>query len=84
MPPQVVKVAVAQQSNSARDLRMSGTIEAERSTSLSFAEPGTIEEGLVQEGRPCAAGRRARLTAGSYEDALGIAKARADQADDVF
>lgn len=84
-PPQVVQVAVAQQSDSARDLRMSGTIEAERSTSLSFTEPGTIEEVLVQEGEFVHSGQAlARLTAASYKDALGIAKARADQAEDAY
>lgn len=85
VPPQVVKVAVAQQSGSARDLRMSGTIEAERSTSLSFAEPGTIEEVLVQEGEAVRRGQAlARLGASSYKDALGIAKAKADQAEDAY
>lgn len=85
LPPQSVRVAVARQTDSARDLRMSGTIEAERSTALSFAVPGTIETVLVQEGEVVRAGQAlARLTARSYKDALGIAKAKADQAEDAY
>jgi membrane fusion protein (multidrug efflux system) len=84
-PPQIVTVAVARQTDSARDLRMSGTIEAERSTALSFAVPGTIEEVLVQEGEAVRSGQAlARLSARSYKDALGITKAKADQAEDAY
>ena len=83
-PPQVVKVAVARETDSARDLRMSGTIEAERSTSLSFAVPGTVEAVLVQEGETVRRGQAlARLTARSYQDAVGIARAKVVQAEDA-
>jgi membrane fusion protein, multidrug efflux system len=85
VPPQIVTVAVARQTDSARDLRMSGTIEAERSMALSFAVPGTVEEVLVQEGEAVRSGQAlARLTARSYRDALGITKAKADQAEDAY
>jgi RND family efflux transporter MFP subunit len=84
-PPQSVTVAVAVETDSARTLRMSGTIEAERSTALSFAVPGTIEEVLVQEGHSVRAGQvLARLGSRTYTDGLGIAKAKADQAEDAY
>lgn len=84
-PPQSVTVAVAVETDSARTLRMSGTIEAERSTALSFAVPGTVEEVLVQEGQAVRSGQAlARVGSRSYADALGIAKAKADQAEDAY
>ena len=49
-PPPVVQVTAAVRTDSARDLRLSGTIEAERSIALSFAVAGTVEAVLVQEG----------------------------------
>ena len=83
-PPPVVQVARAVRTDSARDLRLSGTIEAERSTALSFAIPGTVAEVLVQEGEVVARGQiLARLSAASYRDALAIAQAKADQAEDA-
>ena len=85
LPPQSVTVAVAVETDSARTLRMSGTIEAERSTALSFAVPGTIEEVLVQEGQAVRSGQvLARLGSRTYTDGLGIAKAKADQAEDAY
>jgi len=84
-PPQAVQVAAARQTDSARDLRMSGTIEAERSSSLSFSVPGTVEEVLVQEGEAVRRGQAlASLSSRSYRDALGITKAKADQAEDAY
>lgn len=66
------------------ELRLSGTIEAERSISLSFAVPGTVQEVLVSEGSTVARGQPlALLNPSSYEDALGIAGAKADQAADA-
>ncbi len=83
-PPQVVKVAVARTTDSARDVRMSGTIEAERSTALSFAVPGTVEAVLVQEGEAVRRGQPlARLAPRSYQDAVGIARAKVVQAEDA-
>ncbi len=83
-PPPTVKVAPVVRTDSARDLRLSGTIEAERSTALSFAVPGTIEAVLVQEGEAVVRGQvLARLSAASYRDALAIAQAQADQAEDA-
>jgi membrane fusion protein, multidrug efflux system len=85
VPPQVVRVAVAHETDSTRELRLSGTIEAERSSSLSFAVPGTVEAVLVQEGETVRRGQAlARLNARSSQDALGIAKAKASQAEDAY
>ena len=68
-----------------RELHLSGTIEAERSTGLSFAVPGTVREVLVQEGAPVTRGEAlARLDPQAFQDALGIAQAKADQAQDAY
>jgi len=82
--PPAVRIAVANQVDGGRDLHLSGTIEAERSTALSFAVPGTVTEVLVQEGAQVSRGQPlARLDARAFRDALGIAQAKADQAEDV-
>lgn len=82
--PQAVKVAAARETDGSRDLRLSGTIEAERSTNLSFLVPGTIEVVLVEEGEVVRRGQPlARLTVATFEDALGIARSTLAQADDA-
>ncbi len=84
-PPPVVKTAVVERTDSARDLRMSGTIDAERSTVLSFAVPGTIQEVLVDVGQGVRRGQVvARLTPTSFGHALGIAVAAQERAEDVY
>lgn len=84
LPPPVVKTATVERVGSARDLRMSGTIEAERTTALSFAVPGTVEGVFVDQGHPVRRGQvLARLTPVSYENALGIAMAHAARAEDT-
>lgn len=87
-PPSVVPVVVAQPAarvSSARDLRLSGTFAADRSISASFGTMGTVEQVLVNEGQTVRRGQvLARLSARSYQDALGIAKAKADQAEDAY
>ncbi len=83
-PPSVV-TAKAAKTDSARSLRPSGTLEAEHSVSVSFAVPGTVEQVLVKEGDVVKRGQvLARLSARSYQDSLGIAKAKADQAEDAY
>jgi RND family efflux transporter MFP subunit len=63
---------------------MSGTIEAERATPLSFAVPGTVADVLVDVGQTVRRGQvLARLTPTSFEHALGIATSQADRAQDV-
>lgn len=83
-PPPMVQIGVVVRTDSGRDLRLSGTIEAERSTALSFAVAGTVEEVLVQEGEAVSRGQvLARVAGASYRDALAIARAKADQAEDA-
>lgn len=85
LPPPIAETATVERIASARDLRMSGTLEAERTTSLSFAVPGTVEAVLVDDGQTIRRGQAlARLTRVSYESALGIAVAQAERAEDVF
>ena len=81
----IVRVAEATISRNGRELRLSGTIEPDRSTNLSFAVTGTIREVLVSEGAFVERGQiLARLDERSYEDAMGIAQAKADQASDAY
>ena len=85
LPPPTVITAKATQVDQARALRLSGTIEAERSVNASFAVPGTIQEVLVREGDSVRRGQvLARMVSRSYEDALGIAKAKSEQAEDAY
>jgi RND family efflux transporter MFP subunit len=84
LPPPTVETAPVERLASARELRMSGTIEAERSTPLSFAVPGTVANVLVEEGQAVRRGQvLARLTPESYEHALGIATSQRDRAQDM-
>lgn len=81
----VVRVAEATISQTGLELRLSGTIEPDRSTNLSFAVVGTIREVLVSEGAVVERGQiLARLDGHSYEDALAIAQAKTDQAQDAY
>lgn len=83
-PPTVVTAKVAKVAG-ARALRLSGTLEPERSVAVSFAVPGTVERVLVAEGDAVRRGQvLARLSARSFEDALGIAQVKLDQAEDAY
>jgi len=80
-----VVVAAVVKADGARELHLSGTLSAERSIALSFATLGTVEQVLVQEGQSVAQGQLlANLAPKSYQDALGIAEARAKQAEDAY
>jgi RND family efflux transporter MFP subunit len=84
LPPPAVRTAAVERLASARDLRMSGTIEAERSTALSFAVPGTVQSVFIDEGQPVKRGQiLARLNPVTFEHALGIALADASRAQDM-
>lgn len=84
LPPPTVRTAAVEPLASARELRMSGTIAAERSTALSFAVPGTVDQVLVDVGQSVKRGQVvAKLTPTSFEHALGIALAQAERAQDV-
>lgn len=83
--PPAVEVAQARATDSSRDLVVSGTLEAERSLPLSFAVPGTVEQVSVAEGESVSKDQvLARLWPRSFEDALGMARAKADQVEDVY
>ena len=83
--PQLVEVAPATSTDAARDILLSGSLEPERSLSLSFATLGTVEQVLVKEGDCVKRGQvLARLSAKSYQDALGIASSKARQAEDAY
>lgn len=85
LPPPTVVTVKATKGESVRSLRLSGTLEAERSVQVSFAVPGTIEQVMAKEGDVVKRGQvLARLSARSYQDSLGIAKAKADQAEDAY
>lgn len=84
-PPPNVTVAAVVKADGARELHLSGTLSAERSAALSFATLGTVEQVLVQEGQAVAQGQLlATLASKSYQDALGIAEAKAKQAEDAY
>ncbi len=84
LPPPMVETAPVERLSSAGELRMSGTIEAERSTPMSFAVPGTVANVLVEEGQAVRRGQAlAQLTPESFEHALGIAVSQRDRALDM-
>ncbi|HEY5961066.1 MAG TPA: efflux RND transporter periplasmic adaptor subunit [Polyangiaceae bacterium] len=83
-PPPAVHVAKATKSDGTRSLKVSGTLEAETSTTLSFAVIGTVEAVFVKEGQAVRRGQAvARITPGTYRDALDIARSKANQAEDA-
>jgi RND family efflux transporter MFP subunit len=85
MPPPTVKVVAVARSDSSRELRLSGALEAERSIVLSFAGIGTVEQVFVQEGEAVTRGQPlARISPRTYADAVGLAKASADRAEDAY
>lgn len=86
-PPSVPHVVAAPvtRADGARELNLSGSLSAERSTALSFATIGTVEQVDVQEGQTVEQGQLlARLSPKSFQDALGIAEAKANQAEDAY
>lgn len=83
--PPTVTVAQVVRSPSSRDLRLSGTLDAERSIPLSFTEPGTVQQVFVQEGDVVESGKVvASLVSKSFEDAVGVAEATANRAEDAY
>jgi membrane fusion protein, multidrug efflux system len=83
-PPLVVVKPVVT-ADGARELHLSGSLAAERSVAVSFATIGTVTEVLAQEGQAVKRGQvLARLSPRSYQDMLGIAKLKAEQAEDAY
>ncbi len=84
-PPPAVHVKKVTLSESTRLLRLSGALEAERTTALSFSVPGTVEQVFVEEGQAVKRGQLiAKVNARSYQDALSIAQSKASQAEDAY
>jgi len=85
LPPPTVKVAEVALSDASRELHLSGTLEAERTIALSFSTIGTVGQVLVQEGEAVTRGQPlARLYPSIYRDTMGMAQAKADQAEDAY
>lgn len=83
--PVAVRVAPVAATDGARDLYLSGTMSAERSVTLSFNTVGTVEQVMVQEGQAVQQGDTlATLVQQTYREALGIAKAKSEQAEDAY
>jgi membrane fusion protein, multidrug efflux system len=85
-PPVPVVVATPViRADGARELDLTGSLSAERSIALSFATIGTVEQVQVQEGQAVERGQLlATLAPKSFQDALGIAEAKAGQAEDAY
>ena len=84
-PPPAVTVTSVAKADGVRELRLSGTLAAERSFAVGFATLGTVEQVFVQEGQAVEKGQLlAKLADRSFRDALGIAEAKARQADDAY
>ena len=84
-PPPWVTVARAVKAAGLRELRLSGTLSADRSIPVGFATVGTVERVLVEEGQAVDRGQLlATLSDRSYRDAVGIAEAKARQAEDAY
>lgn len=82
--PRVQTVTVRERSKT-HELRLSATIDADRTTALAFSQPGSVEAVLVREGDQVKRGQAlARLGSASFRDALGIAQAKAAQAEDAY
>jgi membrane fusion protein (multidrug efflux system) len=85
--PAAVKVTVQaiDTTTQAETLRYSGSIEAENSVQIGFSVPGTVSAVQVNEGQRVAAGQLlATIDPTEYENALLIASAGLEQAEDMF
>ena len=83
--PSAVYVAPVVSTDGARDLRLNGTLSAELTVSLGFSTVGTVERVLVDEGQTVRRGDTlAVLVQRTYRDALGIAQAQANRAEDAY
>ena len=83
--PPLVEAKPAFKSDSARELHLSGSLSAERSISLSFSTIGTVKKVKVKEGDAVRKGQiLATLDPSNHKDSLGIAEAKAKQAEDAY
>ncbi|MEO6686938.1 MAG: biotin/lipoyl-binding protein, partial [Dyadobacter sp.] len=82
-----VKVTVQQieSHGEQEELSFSGTIEADNSVAIGFSVPGTVNSVRVSEGQFVNAGQLlATIDATEYDNALSIANAGLEQAEDMF
>lgn len=85
--PAPIKVTIlpVQQSNRLQELSYSGSIEPENIAQVGFAVPGVINNITVQEGQMVTQGQLlATIDATEYANALSIADAGLEQAEDMF
>lgn len=72
-------------SDANEQLHYSGTIEADNSVQFGFSVPGTVQSVVVNEGQAVKAGQLlATLDGTEYENALLIANAGLEQAEDMY
>jgi membrane fusion protein (multidrug efflux system) len=84
--PAAAKVSVTEVSGVSRtlELRYSGTIEPDNTAQIGFAVPGVVSNILVQEGQHVVQGQLlATIDATEYANALAIANAGLEQAEDM-
>ncbi|MDQ6481903.1 efflux RND transporter periplasmic adaptor subunit [Dyadobacter sp. LHD-138] len=85
--PSAVKVSVQEIRSQGlkEEFSFSGTIEADNSVQIGFAVPGTISAVKVNEGQQVSVGQvLATIDATEYDNALLIASAGLEQAEDMF
>jgi membrane fusion protein (multidrug efflux system) len=83
--PTSISVQEITEGSQAETLRYSGSIEAENSVQIGFAAPGTVTSVLVKEGQFVKAGQLvATIDPTEYDNALLIANAGLEQAQDMF
>lgn len=83
--PVKVNVFKVQKSDIARELVYSGTIEPDNTAEIGFAVPGVVNNIAVEEGQLVKQGQLlASLDATEYSNALAIANATLDQAEDLY
>ena len=84
-PPVKVSVFKVQKNNTAREQSWSGTIEADNTAEIGFAVPGVVNQIAVEEGQTVKQGQLlASLDATEYSNALAIAHAGLEQAEDLY
>lgn len=83
--PITVNLMAIEKSNQLQELTYSGSIEAENTARIGFSVPGVVETITVQEGQAVKQGQLlATLDATEYENALAIATASLEQAEDMY
>lgn len=83
--PVKVTLQTVEQTNRLQSLNYSGSVEPENTAQIGFAVPGVISQINVQEGQLVSQGQLlATIDATEYSNALSIAEASLEQAEDMF